>query len=143
MPLDAAGYQTLLLAEMDLDLDANPTLPWFVSTLWTKNDDRAFDLTLQYLYTKADVVRWLLQNNWRKFDWQRGDVSKKHAGITAHLGTLLEVVKADIKALEAGILGNLSPQTAVLTKGTIRDPTAYVRENPFMFWFYTPLLESY
>lgn len=138
MPLNAAGYQALLVSEFFLDPEANPNLTFdIVALLWPKNDDRSFDLTLQYLYTKGDIVRWLLQGNWNRFDWARGDVSKKHSQIFTDLVKLLDIVKADIKNLEDGLIANLTPSTGLILRGGIHDPKLDWR-NPYYLQTFRP-----
>lgn len=142
MPLTDVQYQALIVVEIDLDPTNNPTLAGQIGTLWTKNDDRAFDMKLQYLYTKKDFLIWLLQHNWRWFKWTRGDVQKDYTSIQKQIKEALDYCISDIKALEEGLLSNLSPSTGLILRGTDKDKLDDWT-NPFTHTVYDPVSGTY
>src|SRR5262249_52414178 len=104
MPLDADGYQSLIITEVGDD--SQGTLAQTIATLWTKHDD-APSLELHYLYAKRSAIDVMLGRARSGVDFQAPN--RSHVNLDQLFQHLI-VMRADVDvlidlALQAGISG--------------------------------------
>jgi hypothetical protein len=121
-PLSADEYIALIPSELYLDTANNPDLPSQISTLWRLNLDKAFDLKLQYFYTKLATVMWLLEQGWRYFNFAEGDVQKQKKALFDNLLALAKLLQSQITAIENGLLRSEDALCSRIIVETYRNP---------------------
>jgi hypothetical protein len=132
MALSAAEYQAQVPS--DVGQTGNLTLVNNVPIWWELNDDRGYDLKVQYLYTLKTAIFWLIGNNWSSFDWAEGDVQRKESQKIKGLLLLLDLINKELAGVEIG--------SGFITYGKILaggrdDPeivASYPHSNPDPVW---------
>lgn len=129
MPLTSDQYKALVLTDLNQVGNADTTAAR--DLYWIAHEDKGgFHPRLQYLYTKRDVIHYLIGQHWSTaVDRAVGETDTKYQDRIENLQSLLTATEAEITRLEGQRRKGRAPVVGVLTATTPVD-TSEVTPNP-------------